>query len=981
MKSLFWIFVLLMSNSWSLFAQSGNFYGSSTVNEYATSITSDQLGNIFVGIVNNGITQVIKRDQFGQTVWVRSIQLNASNTTQNLASLHTEGDTIFGCGWLRNGSQVLGGYYFKLNASTGTAYWIKFNSSNSTYYCSIQYDMTTNSYLLVGSGTGSNGNLESKVFSVSSSTGNINWESNLNGILFNGFGVNYLDDIMTSSKVVDNKMYFVGRSYVNGASSQNMRTTLFGVDNTGTIFLKKYLNFNNSLGTINRYYGMTVSFDGSDSLIIGQFGDDNCGTCTDFKMSLIKTDLLGNVGWSKSYDILSGNNEILHELVVTNNGYVIMGKANLPSESFVFIQTDKYGNHVQSKKLNITGYTGAIANNNYYVGGSAIYSNGMSYFVGAVNNGNANMNDALILGLDGNLNDANNCLSLTTINVAQSNLTPYSENLNFASIPQAIAHSNGIQSQVITPVNCSVTLPSVAHHPSCDQDSIVLSGLPAGYTIDWLNGATGTNYVANNLDTLQVTVSNTTNCCSADVSIVPFFNVSNFTMVLPSDTIVCLTAQQTYQIDPSTTNINSSETYIWSTGLSGQGIPMSLNVDTSGQYMLTVSNQCVTISDSIFIHVNRFPEILVDSFVELCPGQLPYSIQPLLTDVDSIVWSNGLNSSSYDVTQTEVVSVTGFNSCGLTTENIEIILNEVPTIDLVPFIDSCIQENDQIAVFADVTNADQITWSNGDIDEMIEIQNSGVYYISVSNACGSVSDSIDIELNYFPWMNLPEFIDTCFDSTGFTFVFNDYFGNLVFNDSVLSNTIWIDQEGYLYATVSNLCGVVEDSAMVVNVTVPGTLISEDSLRICDKNYWLDGILPEWVEDPVWLDPYMVPFDNNFQQSGWYYVVTNSACGGGVDSVYIDFIGESNLYLPNTFTPNADEVNERFDDLGINYSIVEISILNRWGEVIYSEQNDFSGWDGTYKGAICPDGMYIVKLIVVDCAGMEKELALHLNLLR
>jgi gliding motility-associated-like protein len=64
---------------------------------------------------------------------------------------------------------------------------------------------------------------------------------------------------------------------------------------------------------------------------------------------------------------------------------------------------------------------------------------------------------------------------------------------------------------------------------------------------------------------------------------------------------------------------------------------------------------------------------------------------------------------------------------------------------------------------------------------------------------------------------------------------------------------------------------------------------------------------------------------------------------------------SNLFIPNTFSPNGDGSNDVFYPRGRGLERVKLlRIFNRWGEVVF-EKRDFavndpaSGWDGTFKG--------------------------------
>lgn len=64
---------------------------------------------------------------------------------------------------------------------------------------------------------------------------------------------------------------------------------------------------------------------------------------------------------------------------------------------------------------------------------------------------------------------------------------------------------------------------------------------------------------------------------------------------------------------------------------------------------------------------------------------------------------------------------------------------------------------------------------------------------------------------------------------------------------------------------------------------------------------------------------------------------------------------SNIFIPNTFSPNGDGSNDMFFPRGTGLARTKLlRIFNRWGEVVF-EKTDFPvnnatyGWDGTYKG--------------------------------
>jgi len=88
------------------------------------------------------------------------------------------------------------------------------------------------------------------------------------------------------------------------------------------------------------------------------------------------------------------------------------------------------------------------------------------------------------------------------------------------------------------------------------------------------------------------------------------------------------------------------------------------------------------------------------------------------------------------------------------------------------------------------------------------------------------------------------------------------------------------------------------------------------------------------------------------------------------TVYVICNG-ANVFIPNTFSPNADGANDIFYVRGTGlFNIKTIKIFNRWGEMVYAQSgirpNDANtGWDGTFKGQkLNPD--VFVYVIEITC---------------
>ncbi len=79
---------------------------------------------------------------------------------------------------------------------------------------------------------------------------------------------------------------------------------------------------------------------------------------------------------------------------------------------------------------------------------------------------------------------------------------------------------------------------------------------------------------------------------------------------------------------------------------------------------------------------------------------------------------------------------------------------------------------------------------------------------------------------------------------------------------------------------------------------------------------------------------------------------------------------ANLFVPNTFTPNNDGVNDRFFPRGKGvFNIKSMRLFNRWGQVVY-ERNSFlpnvegDGWDGTFKGMPLASDVYVYMIEII-----------------
>jgi len=80
-----------------------------------------------------------------------------------------------------------------------------------------------------------------------------------------------------------------------------------------------------------------------------------------------------------------------------------------------------------------------------------------------------------------------------------------------------------------------------------------------------------------------------------------------------------------------------------------------------------------------------------------------------------------------------------------------------------------------------------------------------------------------------------------------------------------------------------------------------------------------------------------------------------------------------LVIPNVFTPNGDGVNDMYFVTSKGLIDFNITIVNRWGNVVFESNDTQGGWDGTANGVKCTDGTYFY---ILNAKSQTKEYKKH-----
>jgi len=114
-------------------------------------------------------------------------------------------------------------------------------------------------------------------------------------------------------------------------------------------------------------------------------------------------------------------------------------------------------------------------------------------------------------------------------------------------------------------------------------------------------------------------------------------------------------------------------------------------------------------------------------------------------------------------------------------------------------------------------------------------------------------------------------------------------------------------------------------------------------------YWTPAT---FLDSPNSLTPITTPTDN----ITYTLNVVSSTCGTATNSIFVRVYKK--ITIPNTFSPNNDGINDRWDiNALITYPDCSLLVYNRYGQQVYQSTGYAKPWDGTYNGSPLPPGTY------------------------
>jgi PKD repeat protein len=181
-----------------------------------------------------------------------------------------------------------------------------------------------------------------------------------------------------------------------------------------------------------------------------------------------------------------------------------------------------------------------------------------------------------------------------------------------------------------------------------------------------------------------------------------------------------------------------STTVAWSTGSTGD----STWVNSAGTYSVAISGACGAGNDTV--NVTTAPALPGPGFAgpddTICVGD---TIALSVSTTDSILWSTGDTTDTIWVSATGTYTVSISGQCGTVMDTIEVDSSALIYSGFAVADTSAACEGDTIGLGTSGT-FDTYAWSTGDTTQMSWATSTGTYYVSVTDGCGSGTDSVSV---------------------------------------------------------------------------------------------------------------------------------------------------------------------------------------------------------------------------------------------
>lgn len=367
---------------------------------------------------------------------------------------------------------------------------------------------------------------------------------------------------------------------------------------------------------------------------------------------------------------------------------------------------------------------------------------------------------------------------------------------------------------------------------------------------------------------------------------------------LGNDTLICLNESTVLYAN------SPQSTFLWSDNSTAD----SLIVSQAGTYWVQVQNICGTWYDTIQVGIKPNPVVNLGPDIILCSGDsvLLQAAYPGAT----YLWSNGSSDSVLTLSAGGQYWVQVANECGVSSDTLMVNLLTLPMVNLGP--DTTICPGNFITFYAGYPGS-TYNWQNGSFSSSFTTNQVGTYWVQVSNFCGSVSDTVQVNMPLLPPLNLGADTIIC-SGDSMQLSVGSWVGSVLWSNNSTNSSIWINSAGTYWAQVTTACGVVRDTIVIGLQSLPQVNLGKDTFLCPGQNMVLNAFYP--AANYLWQDA-STQSTFTVNNAGLFWVQLNNVCGSVSDTISIQSflaplisLGEDTSLCPNdaftvsAYSPNA-----------------------------------------------------------------------------
>ncbi len=437
-------------------------------------------------------------------------------------------------------------------------------------------------------------------------------------------------------------------------------------------------------------------------------------------------------------------------------------------------------------------------------------------------------------------------------------------------------------------------------------------------------------------------------------------------------------------------------TYLWSTG--AQTRELRLKPIRSETYKLTFtgSNQCQDTAQ-ITVKVNEQPEVNAGADRQICAGD---SLILQGSGALNYTWDAGvMDGVTFLPNSTQRYTLLGTNAEGCKdTAQVQVQVNPVPKLEFPSNIAVCAGETVNIeSQVSGGTGPYRYTWSNGFSGNKIQFRpsNGSTLGLRIADAQGcETSGNVSILVNALPDLSITGPKQLCVGDKA-TLKKSVALGRPPYRyswqDGQSTEQIEVTpQQTSTYSLIvqdANACRDTASYTLEVQVHPELTLLPEYKLKLGQSLKLVAGTQPgnyQWTPaDGLSCTDCPDP-ELRSTQSGKYCVtvVSDGNCRSEA-CTEVSIEGECQVYMPNVFSPNGDQINDAFCAYSPCIAEAQLWVYDRWGNLVFqSNPNEPQPcWDGSSRGRAMDTGMYYYRLRGVDVLGKVVDLQGSVSLLR